>query len=165
MKKSIIVILLLCFIIVGCSKGKEGENEKIVEPIKEGEYEVKVIDLKFYVPKELTVNSYNGINSTYNYYIENSDDNCNVLLILNSKSSYNDDIKKYMSDYIKSSDYDEETINNGKWYVTSSNDKVSYSIKYNDYFYSVSLETKKNGTVCSKTNDMIKETLYLLNNN
>ena len=150
---------------MGCSKGKEGENEKIVEPIKEGEYEVKVIDLKFYVPKELTVNSYNGINSTYNYYIENSDDNCNVLLILNSKSSYNDDIKKYMSDYIKSSDYDEETINNGKWYVTSSNDKVSYSIKYNDYFYSVSLETKKNGTVCSKTNDMIKETLYLLNNN
>ncbi len=170
MKKSVLVILLLCFILVGCgSKNVEdantdtGNDNNMVQPTIEGQREVSVMNLKFFLPNELTVNSYNGINNTYNYYMENSDDNCNIYLSLVNASSYDNSISKFMSDYVRLTDYNEEQINNAKWYAVVSSNNVSYSIMVGEYFYNVKTSISQNGTVCSKVNDMIKSTLYVVN--
>lgn len=170
MKKGIIIILLLCFILVGCGNKTNENNDAndsadniVIEPTLEGEREVSIYSLKFYVPNELTVNTYNGINNTYNYYIENTDDNCEVYLTLSSTSKYDNSISKFMNEYVYTSDYSEETINNAKWYAANIDNGFNYSTLIGEYFYNVKTSINQNGTVCSKVNDMIKSTLYVVN--
>lgn len=163
MKKSLIFVLLLCLITSGCgSKNQDNIDSNLEQPIIEGEHEVSISNLKFFIPKELTVNSYNGINNTFNYYIEKSGDNCEVYLTLTNASKYNSSISKYMKEYIKASKYDERTINNAKWYQVNSGNNYSYSTIIGEYFYNVSTKISQNGSSCSKLNDMIKNTLFVV---
>lgn len=167
MKKRLFVVLLLCIILVGCGNKENNDNvdnndNVVTQPIIENGLEVSVIDLKFFVPKELTVNSYNGINMTYNYYIENDGDNCEVYLTLTSTSKYESSINKYMNEYNKVSDFSEVVINNSNWYLFSEGNNVNYSTIIGDYFYNVRTKINQNGTVCSKVNDMINSSLYIV---
>lgn len=169
MKKRIIIALLICFSLVGCgNKNNENNNEEsnkdntIVEPSMPEELEVKVNSLKFYVPNELTVNSYNGINNTFNYYIEKSDDNCEVYLTLTNISKYDNSIDNYMNEYIKASTFNIETINNAKWNIVSSGNITNYVTKIDDCFYDVKTIINKSGNACNQVNEMIKKTLYVI---
>lgn len=161
MKKYFIMILLFCFILAGCVNKNNNESDTMTQPTIEGEYEVNVYNLKFFIPKELTVNSYNGINNTYDYYIEKSDDNCEAFLTLINSSKYDNSMNKYMNEYVKVTNYNEELINNTKWYQANSGNNINYSTIIGEYFYNVRTSITQSGTICSKVNDMIKSTLFV----
>lgn len=85
-----------------------------------------------------------------------------MVLTLTSTSKYDNSISKYMSEYVKSTDYKEETINNAKWYTESLGTNNSYSTASKEYFYNVKISNKKSGEVCSKLDEMVKKTLYIV---
>ena len=162
---SIIFTLVLCF--TGCgstTENKGSEQSTMEQPIVENEYEVKVSNLHFFIPKELKVNSYNGYNMTYNYYIDSYNiDDCDLLVNMVPLTSY-DSVDTFMNKYVKveNGNYSSEQINNAKWYLGSSSSKITnYMTVYGDYYYNVSLLVNTNGTTCSRVNDMIKQTLFI----
>lgn len=167
MKKILIcfIILISTVLLYGCNKVKNtNKTEKITQPIVEGEYEVKILNLRYFIPHEMIINEYNGLNMTYDYYVENTGDNCDLLVLLKGISAYENSIEKFMNDYIKVSEeeYTKEEINDSIWYIISENKTMSYITKNGDYFYYIKLKINENGTICSRVNDMIKNTLFMV---
>lgn len=166
--KKILLSILLIISLTACTsfkdKNSDATNETIPQPIVENEYEVIVKRLRFFIPKTLKVNEYNGYNLTYNYYLDTVEDNCDLKVKLLTKSSYDNSIDNFMNNYVKVIDgkYTSEKINNATWYLgSSSSNIVTYTTIKDDYFYNVSFYVSKSGTTCSKVDDMIKQTLFI----
>lgn len=165
-KKILLSLLVLCLgmLMVGCSsKDKTNDNEVLKQPTVEGAYEAKVLNLRFFIPSEMTVNSYNGFNNTFNYYIENNGDNCDLTVILKSLESYNNSLDKFIKEYALLDNYKKEKINNATWYfgINASN-KTVYITALDDYFCQITLTISQNGTICSTVNELLKTTLFLV---
>src|SRR5574344_800331 len=168
MKKVLLSCLLLITVLclVGCGSKKEvakdnNEEKKttMAQPVVENEYEVKVKNLRFFIPNTLKVNQYNGYNMTYNYYLDSYNvDDCDLRVVMITKSSYDDSIDKFMKEYVKVQDgnYTSEKINNATWYLGSSSSNITtYTTIEGDYFYNVSFLLNTGGESCGRVNDMI----------
>lgn len=134
------------------------------QPTIEDAYEVKVENLRFFIPSSMKINEFNGMNVTYNYYISNSFDDCEIYVVLRNKDNYNNSIETFMNYFVKVKDgkYQKEEINNALWYTGMANSNTNtFTTVTDDYFYTISFQNKISGTICSSVLEMINKTLYI----
>lgn len=157
-KLYILLVVTLCLLMYGCNN----EEDRIVPG---NANKVLFNSLELYVPNDF--NADNSVADSYNYYINKSDDNCDISIVLKDKEVYDDSAVNYIMGKagIKKSEIDKIKINGTSWFKTVLNKDTSeetyiYASIYDEYIYSIRYAIKTKGEICKQGLDNIDSTLY-----
>lgn len=165
----LIIVLLLCF---GCTKKEDSKittttMTKVTEPVIKDDKKITLYNLRFYLPEDFKANSYNGVNNTFNYYVNNNSNNCELIINLKDPADYSKSIKTFIEkNYnISMDNVKKENINGSQWYTgtkTLETGDVHTIFAFMDkaYIYGVKFMMIKNGTICTKGLEDVKKSLY-----